>query len=206
MAYYGPDDQFASKVAVGIVLREKGEAAFLERWFAQDKDVRLDPRINQEIVAFIRQHQVRSVAMSDGIIGCPHEEGKDYPEGESCPQCPFWANRDRWAGAFVGREARGEPGVGMVVGCAWYRAEQWDRLREISVDRDKLEKTHAEWVASAEESLRGMRKVGMRVEKVEVDVEELLAWCEARQLDVDGGARAKYAAEMLRQHHGGHGK
>jgi len=31
-----------------------------------------------------------------GIIGCPHEEGTDYPEGKSCPQCPFWAGRDRF--------------------------------------------------------------------------------------------------------------
>jgi hypothetical protein len=206
VAYYGPDDQFASKVAVGIMLQEDGEVAFLERWFAQDQDVRLDPRINQEIVAFTRQHQVKSVVMADRIIGCPHEEGIDYPEGESCPQCPFWAGRDRWTGELVGREVRSEPEVEMVMGCAWYRADQWDRLCEISVDGEKLEETHAEWMASAEESLREMRNMGMRVDKVEVDVEELLAWCKARQLDVDGGARAKYAAEMLRQRGAGHGR
>jgi hypothetical protein len=85
------------------------------------------------------------------------------------------------------------------MGCAWYRAEQWDRLREISVDRDDLEETHAEWVANVEETLREMRKAGMLVQKVEVDVEELLAWCQASQLDVDGEARAQYAGEMLRQ-------
>ena len=45
VAFYGPDDRRASKVAVGIV---------------------------------------------------PHEEGIDYPQGEACPQCPFWANRDRF--------------------------------------------------------------------------------------------------------------
>lgn len=31
------------------------------------------------------------------IIGCPHEEGIDYPDGQVCPQCPFCAHRDRWA-------------------------------------------------------------------------------------------------------------
>ena len=30
---------------------------------------------------------VKSVAMSDGNMGCPHEEGKDFPEGEDCPFC-----------------------------------------------------------------------------------------------------------------------
>lgn len=106
---------------------------------------------------------------------------------------------------FRGYPAPREPEVKTVMGCAWYRAEQWERLREISVDRDDLEETHAEWVVNAEETLRGMRKAGMLVDKVEVDVEELLAWCKARQLDVDGGARAKYAGEMLRQRDAGHG-
>lgn len=31
----------------------------------------------------------------------PHEEGVDYPEGHVCPQCPFWAHRDRWSGDMV---------------------------------------------------------------------------------------------------------
>ena len=34
-------------------------------------------------------------------IACPHEEDKDYPEGGTCPQCPFWADKDRWSGLPV---------------------------------------------------------------------------------------------------------
>jgi len=33
ITYYGPDDRQASKVSVGIVLDERGDVAFLERWF-----------------------------------------------------------------------------------------------------------------------------------------------------------------------------
>jgi hypothetical protein len=33
------------------------------------------------------------------MLGCPHEEGIDYPEGEACPECPYWAGRDRPIGA-----------------------------------------------------------------------------------------------------------
>lgn len=40
--------------------------------------------------------------MVDKIIGCPHEEGKDYPMGKKCPQCPFWVNRDRWTVEIIG--------------------------------------------------------------------------------------------------------
>ena len=32
----------------------------------------------------------------DRIIGCPHEEGIDYPMGRACPRCPFWAGIDRF--------------------------------------------------------------------------------------------------------------
>jgi hypothetical protein len=44
--------------------------------------------------------EVKTVAMTDRIIGCPHEEGIDY-EGPVCPHCPFWANRDRWTGEVI---------------------------------------------------------------------------------------------------------
>jgi hypothetical protein len=36
--------------------------------------------------------------MPDRIIGCPHEEGIDYPLGSTCPLCPFWKDKDRWTG------------------------------------------------------------------------------------------------------------
>lgn len=81
---------------------EGGEPAYLERWFAEDRDLRTDPAIAGEILQFVRSHGVKSVAMTDGIIGCPHEEGIDYPDGEVCPQCPFWAQRDRWTGDVIG--------------------------------------------------------------------------------------------------------
>lgn len=187
VAYYGPDDQFASKVAVGIVPGENAEVASLKRWFADEQDVRVDPAINQEIVTFIEQHGARSVGMADRIIGCPHEEGIDYPLGQDCPQCPYWAGRDRWTGERT------------VMGFGWYQAEQWDRLREISVDRDKLQERYEDWVADAERSLQEMRQRGMYAEKIDVDVEELLVWCQAEGLEVNGQARAQYAAEAMRQ-------
>jgi hypothetical protein len=102
IAFYGPDDRFASKVAVGILRsEEETEASNLHRWFANEQDVRLDITIIKEILEYIEPFHPRRVAMVDRIIGCPHEEGIDYPTGEKCPQCPFWANRDRWTGEIV---------------------------------------------------------------------------------------------------------
>ncbi|MDQ7839458.1 MAG: hypothetical protein RDU83_00345 [bacterium] len=101
VAFYGPDDTCATKVAVGIVASEGAEADPLERWVAEDRDVRSDPAIGREILAFIERHGTKTVVMTDRIIGCPHEEGVDYPEGQPCPKCPFWAHRDRWTGEIL---------------------------------------------------------------------------------------------------------
>ena len=101
VAFYGPDDTRATKVSVGIVTHEGADADPVERWFCETSDARTDPAVNEAVIRFIEQHGARSVAAFDRIIGCPHEEGIDYPEGETCPLCPFWANRDRWTGEII---------------------------------------------------------------------------------------------------------
>ncbi|MBI3015947.1 MAG: hypothetical protein HYY65_13030 [Candidatus Tectomicrobia bacterium] len=101
VAFYGPDDTCATKVAVGIVATEGAEPGALETWSGQNLDVRNDPAIGREIINFIQRHGVKSVVMTDRIIGCTHEEGIDYPEGHACPRCPFWAHRDRWTSEII---------------------------------------------------------------------------------------------------------
>lgn len=90
VAMYGPDDKTTTKIAAAIFLNEEAEP-IIERWVATD--VTTNPKIQQEIKAFFRQHGVRGVAMSDGNMGCPHEEGEDFPQGEDCPICPFWKGK-----------------------------------------------------------------------------------------------------------------
>jgi hypothetical protein len=98
VAFYGPDASHASKVSVGIVPAENAEVSELRRWTDESDDVRRSPAVSNEILQFVQQHGAKTVVMSPGIIGCAHEEGIDYPEGEVCPQCPYWATRDRWTG------------------------------------------------------------------------------------------------------------
>lgn len=98
VAFYGPDNQRATKIAAAVILSEGEEAAHLRRWISEAGDMRRNGEALEEVSAFFKSHGVRSVGIIDGIIGCPHEEGVDYPEGEACPLCPFWAGRDRWTG------------------------------------------------------------------------------------------------------------
>jgi hypothetical protein len=101
VAFYGPDDTRASKVAVAILNAEGAEPSVLRRWFTEEVDVRTDPTVASEILQLIRDQGAKSVVITGRIIGCPHEEGIDYPGGQVCPQCPFWAHRDRWSGDMV---------------------------------------------------------------------------------------------------------
>ena len=98
VALYGPDDRRATKLVAAVIAREDDPPSDLRRYLAAEGDVRQDPTILEEVVLLFEAHGVRSVVMVDRIIGCPHEEGEDYPEGEDCPMCPYWAGRDRLSG------------------------------------------------------------------------------------------------------------
>ena len=100
IACYGPDNRRATKLVVSIVEHDGAEPSEMRKWYTEDGDVRDTLEIMDETVGLLEQHGARSVVMPDRIIGCPHEEGIDY-EGQTCPQCPFWANRDRWTGQVI---------------------------------------------------------------------------------------------------------
>ena len=85
----------------------------------------------------------------------------------------------------------------MVVGFAWYRPEQWQRVRDISADADALADSYLEWLQLAEEKIQELRSNGLRVEKVDVHSEELILWCNERGLEINAEARSRYAAERL---------
>jgi len=84
------------------------------------------------------------------------------------------------------------------IGIAWYRPDQWDKLREVSVDRDELEPTYEEWRQSAEATLITLSAQGLHPERVDIDIDELLSWCYNNHLPVDGSARSQFAAFKLR--------
>ncbi len=90
-----------------------------------------------------------------------------------------------------------------VIAVAWYSPEDWDRLREVAADSEELEFSYEEWVATAKSSLREIRTAGLSAEEVQLNIDELISWCEEQGLALDGQARAHYAAEKLRQRYEG---
>jgi len=94
---YGPDNRRATKLVVGILRRAgQRDPNPLRSWSTDAGDVRNDPAIAAELTDWLRSRRVKDTINYDRIIGCPHEEGIDYPMGRTCPQCPFWAAIDRF--------------------------------------------------------------------------------------------------------------
>ena len=96
IAYYGSSNKMATKIVCGIIKAEGAEVEPIKKWLSQT-DIRKSEKILGEVLSFIKLQEVKSVAMNEKIIGCPHEEGIDYPEDEYCPKCSYWKSRDRFS-------------------------------------------------------------------------------------------------------------
>lgn len=90
IAYYGPDDKITTKIVAGVI-KEEGAEPIIKRWVATD--VMTNRKARKEIDKFFKKHGVKKVGVSDGNMGCPHEEGKDFPHGGDCPFCPWWKGK-----------------------------------------------------------------------------------------------------------------
>jgi len=109
---YGPDDKAVTKLAVGILpTANHTQVTALERWVATD--IASNEAIARKIYSFMKAHGVKTVATATVVMGCPHEEGEDFPEGEHCPFCPFW---------------RGKQGSAT-------DDSRWDRLKSLRVEK-----------------------------------------------------------------------
>ncbi len=87
----------------------------------------------------------------------------------------------------------------LVMGVSWYRPEQWDRLGEVSEDKEHFEITYEESLVDSENKIKQLEAQGYRPVKVEVDVEEMLTWCSAQGLAVTPETRTKFMMTKLRE-------
>jgi hypothetical protein len=75
---------------VGVFLHATAQPIL--RRFVSSK-VKADPKVQLEILEFLSSYKIKQTVIVNENIGCPHEEGEDFPVGEDCPFCPFWAGR-----------------------------------------------------------------------------------------------------------------
>ncbi len=98
IACYGPTPDHATKLVASILSRPGGDVTVSQIWTTLVGDVRHDPEVRDDVSAFLDAHAAHDTITAPRLLGCPHEEGIDYPVGEECPRCPAWAGVDRWTG------------------------------------------------------------------------------------------------------------
>src|SRR2546425_12121161 len=86
-----------------------------------------------------------------------------------------------------------------IIALAWYRPDQWALLRAMSADAEVLEDVYDSWLAFASQQQRDLEGRGFTVRRVDVDVAELVRWCEQAGKSVDASARAEFACQKLKQ-------
>jgi hypothetical protein len=80
---------------------------------------------------------------------------------------------------------------GLVV--PWYTSESWPKMREAAADRDKMHATFEEFERSSTVTVNDAIAKGQPVEKIELDVAALIAWCKAEGRPLDRSARHMFA-------------
>ena len=88
-------------------------------------------------------------------------------------------------------------------GIAWYRRDQWTRLRELAPDVEKIEESYEDWLAGAQTALVQLAVAGVRAQRVDVDLDELVRWCRGEGRPLDSAARAAFVASRLSSRHEG---
>lgn len=91
----------------------------------------------------------------------------------------------------------------MVVGVAWYREEDWPRVKRQFPDADELHDSYAEWLASARDAMKAIERSSARAEPLVVNLDDLFGWCLIRGREPNAESRGEYVAEKLRAKHQG---
>lgn len=103
LVLYGPDDHNFTKLVLSYVPAWKSrietatfppddpsEKSLHEKWLlARPGSEEWIAKASSRLGAW----DVVAVIMPEGVYGCPHEEGEDFPIGADCPECPFWAGK-----------------------------------------------------------------------------------------------------------------
>jgi isopentenyl diphosphate isomerase/L-lactate dehydrogenase-like FMN-dependent dehydrogenase len=110
--------------------------------------------------------------------------------------------KDRWHKEKTRRAARkaARQRNTQVIGLGWYSREQWEALTKVVPDRSELDDTYEAWEAQATDALQTLAAQGARPVKVQVDVQELVAWCRSKDRPVNGESRADFVGHLLAKH------
>lgn len=84
-------------------------------------------------------------------------------------------------------------------GICWFEKNQWEKLKEVAEDRDRLEETWEEWHARSLDMIDTFATRNIFIEKVSVDLEELIQWCEKNDKSINSATRAEFVTQKMLQ-------
>jgi len=82
------------------------------------------------------------------------------------------------------------------IGMPWYTRDNFQRVREVMVDRDKLHDTFDQWEKAAKQGEANLKAGGKIVVRANLDADKFAAWCAERDLETNASARNQFAAEV----------
>ncbi len=84
----------------------------------------------------------------------------------------------------------------MAIGIGFYRRDQWQLLRETAVDAHLLEESYDDWIEVLDSAVTKISARGLEPRLIEVDLNDLLAYCEHHGLPNNAEARARFISKL----------
>ena len=81
----------------------------------------------------------------------------------------------------------------------FYRKDQYDRLKDVSIDKETFSKSYDEMMKTTESKHKEMENLGFMVVKIDVDVKELIDWCDSINVAINPRFRTEFALKKLKE-------
>ena len=85
-----------------------------------------------------------------------------------------------------------------IISIPYYREDQYDLLSNISIDKENFRYTYEESLEITKIRHHEMEQKGFKVIRMDVDVYELIKWCDFHKLNVTPKSRTQFALELLK--------
>ncbi len=83
----------------------------------------------------------------------------------------------------------------------WYQSDQWEILKQTAADKEILDDSYEDWRLNANKAIAEIQSQGKNVQKISINIERLVAWCEQEGLENTSATRTQYAVVVAKERH-----
>ena len=81
----------------------------------------------------------------------------------------------------------------------WYQPDEWEALKQHAVDKEILDDSYEDWRSNANKAIAEIQSQGKQVQKISINIERLLAWCEQEGMENTSATRTQYAIAVAKE-------